>query len=74
MVVVWGLQGGTCLSVAGGTFHKLQYSSVAPVSHIYTVRGVKPDPPPLLIEHDGLWILVHHLGHVSQDVLLGDDS
>lgn len=27
-----------------------------------------------LIEHDGLWILVHHLSHVTQDVLLGDDA
>ena len=26
-----------------------------------------------LVEHDGLWVLVHHLGHVSEDVLLGDD-
>lgn len=28
----------------------------------------------LLVEHDGLWILVHHLSHVSQNVLLGDDA
>ncbi len=27
-----------------------------------------------LIEHDGLWILVHHLRHVSQNILLGDDA
>lgn len=27
-----------------------------------------------LVEHDGLWVLVHHLSHVSQDVLLGDDA
>lgn len=26
------------------------------------------------VEHDGLRILVHHLGHVSQNVLLGDDA
>lgn len=27
-----------------------------------------------LVEHDGLGVLVHHLSHVSQDVLLGDDA
>lgn len=26
------------------------------------------------VEHDGLWILVHHLGHVTQDVFLGNDA
>lgn len=30
--------------------------------------------PRVLVEHDGLRVLVHHLGHVSQDVLLGDDA
>lgn len=40
-------------------------SSVAPV---FTHRLVR------LVEHDGLRVLVHHLSHVSQDVLLGDDA
>lgn len=59
---------GLACQEVGGAFHRLQYSSVAPVSPIYTVGGGK------LIEHDGLWILVHHLSHVSQNVLLGDDA
>lgn len=63
---------GTCLSGrGGGAFHGLQYSSVAPVSPIYTVAAEKLV---LLVEHDGLWILVHHLSHVPQNVLLGYDA
>lgn len=30
--------------------------------------------PRVLVEHNGLRVLVHHLSHVSQDVLLGDDA
>lgn len=39
------------------------------IKGIYTAAGCSS-----LVEHDGLWVLVHHLGHVSQDVLLGDDA
>lgn len=28
----------------------------------------------VLVEHDGLWVLVHHLRHVSEHVLLRDDA
>ena len=36
------------------------------------LRG--PEAVRTLVEHDGLWILVHHLSHVPQHVLLGDDA
>lgn len=49
-----------------------QRGVIFPVWHIYTIRAV--NPPLTLVEHDGLWILVHHLGHVTQNVLLGDDA
>lgn len=27
-----------------------------------------------LVKHDGFWVLVHHLGHVTEDILLSDDA
>lgn len=56
-----------CLVELGGV---RRVSSVAPVSHFLHRRR----PLFCLVEHDGLWVLVHHLSHVSQDVLLGDDT
>ena len=61
----WGL---TCQEV-GGTFHRLHYSTVAPLSPIYTV-AVKL----ARLAHWTWWILVHHLSHVTQNILLGADA
>lgn len=46
---------------------------MAPVSPIYT-KWAGLSVTARLVEHDGLWILVHHLSHVAQHVLLGDDA
>lgn len=47
---------------------------VAPVSTYLHRRRSSSLSCVSLVEHDGLWILVHHLSHVSQNVLLGDDA
>jgi len=61
---------GLGLACQEGLFTGWRYSSVARL-HLCTASGGGGQ---LLIEHDGLWVLVHHLGHVAQDVLLGDDA
>lgn len=62
--------GGLACQEVGGAFSQVGgQRGAAPASPIYTSRN----PPLTLVEHDGLWILVHHLRHVTQDVLLGDD-
>jgi len=40
----------------------------------WTTYGCRTDGGAGLVEHDGLRVLVHHLSHVPQDVLLGDDA
>lgn len=66
--------GGGYIEGGGRGFSQVaeQRGVIFPVWHIYTIRAV--NPPLTLVEHDGLWILVHHLGHVTQNVLLGDDA
>lgn len=68
--LVWALQGiGACLSGGG----RGSDGGVAPASPIYT-KWAGLSVAARLVEHDGLWILVHHLSHVAQHVLLGDDA